>query len=202
MIAISSRKPFGQSAEYDLNQARAELTWLGKFTNIHYLGGETYPTIKEMATFASQQKMEFVCILNADIVLGPEILTVEAKMVDMALPAATSYRYEFDPADYPDLSKAERHKEDRGMDIFIASPPIWGLVAKRIPSYLRIGNNRWDSWVCGFFCANLGFGFRQFTEQRCVFHPKHGDRKVSEHAHEIAAGNDEFFTRAKYPNPL
>lgn len=216
MIALSSHRPFTSSPEYAVNQARASRSWRDKFSNIYYVGhyeeeldsentlfvrpeGD-YPTIKMMAEFASQIQCEYVAILNADIVIGAGIAEVERKMREMALPAATSYRYEFDPADPNWMENAVHHKEDRGMDIFIANPKIWALVARDVPDDLLFGHNRWDSWVCGYFCNHLSYGFRQFTFERCVFHPKHEGRKQP-HLDSIKT-DSKYFTLAKRPSPL
>lgn len=215
MIALSSHRPFVSSPEYAANQTRASQSWRDKFSNIYYVGhyeeglnGEhtlfvrpegDYPTIKLMAEFAAQLTAEYVAILNADIVIGSGIVDVERRMRDMALPAATSYRYEFDPAN-PDFDNATRHKEDRGMDIFVANPKIWALVARDVPSDLLFGHNRWDSWVCGYFCDHLGYGFRHFSFEKCVFHPKHEGR-MQPHLDSIKT-DSPYFTRAKRPSPL
>lgn len=212
MIAISSHRPHGEDRGYADRQIAASRSWAPLFSAIHYFGeyeselevwnsnfiGANWPTIKRMASYAASQD-DYVAIVNADIVLTDGLKTVEEKIKAMTLPAATSYRYEFIGED---LASAVRHKEDRGMDIFIARPEVWKMVAERIPEYLRIGNNRWDSWVCGFFCYNLGYGFRHFTEYRCVFHPKHDGRRQSQFAEVIANGVDEYFTRAKRPSEL
>lgn len=218
MILLSSAKPFSSSQEYAINQERAAKSWVdsysvsGVFYVGHYEDGLNsdktqfvrpegdYPTIKMMAGFASKMSIDYVALINADIVLGSGIVDVEKKMRDMALPSATSYRYEFDPIDYPNLDNAVRYKEDRGMDIFIANPAIWQLVAKDIPADILFGHNRWDSWVCGYFCHHLGYGFRHFTEDRCVFHPKHGGRSQP-HLASIKT-DSPYFTRAKRPSPL
>lgn len=218
MIAISSAKPFKLSEEYARNQERAARALHEKFnvSGIFYVGhyeegldgekvqfvrpDEDYPRIKMMADFASRMTTDYVAILNADIVLWSGISEVEARMRAMALPAATSYRYEFDPEEYPNLGNAVRHKEDRGMDIFIANPAIWKLVARDVPEDLWFGHPTWDSWVCGYFCHHLGYGFRQFTEDRCVFHPKHGGR-VTPNA-PLIKNDSPYFTRAKRPSPL
>lgn len=218
MIAISSHKPFAQSPEYAANQSRAAKSWQEKpnITGIFYVGhyedgldGERvqfvkpegdYPRIKMMAEFAGHMSTDYVALINADIVLWSGIADVEQRMREMALPAATSYRYEFDPAEYPNLGNATRHKEDRGMDIFIANPNIWKMVAQTIPEDVLFGHNRWDSWVCGYFCHHLGYGFRQFTEDRCVFHPKHGGR--SQPLLATIKTDSPYFTRAKRPSPL
>lgn len=218
MIAVSSAKPFSQSPEYAVNQERAAKSWQEKpnITGIFYIGhyeegldGERvqfvkpegeYPRIKMLADFASQMTTEYVAIINADIVLWSGIVEVENRMRDCSLPAATSYRYEFDSAEYPNLGNAVRHKEDRGMDIFIAHPGIWKLVAKDVPNDLWFGHQTWDSWVCGYFCHHLGYGFRQFTEDRCVFHPKHGGR-LTPNSPQIK-NDSPYFTRAKRPSPL
>lgn len=215
MIALSSHRPFASSAEYTFNQSAAARSWHDKFSNIYYIGhyeegldsehtlfvrpDGDYPTIKAMAEFAAQMTAEYVAILNADIVIGPRIAEVERKMREMALPAATSYRYEFDPMN-PDLDNAVRHKEDRGMDIFVANPKIWALVARDVPEDLLFAHNRWDSWVCGYFCHHLGYGFRHFTESKCVFHPKHEGRSQP-HLDSIKT-DSPYFTRAKRPSPL
>lgn len=153
-----------------------------------------------LAEFASHMTTEYVALINADIVLTSGISNVEQRMRDCSLPSATSYRYEFEPSDYPNLDKAIRHKEDRGMDLFIAHPNIWKLVAKDVPEALWFGHNCWDTWVCGYFCHHLGYGFRQFTEDRCVFHPKHGGRNQPNV--ENIVKNDPYLTRAKRPSPL
>lgn len=218
MILLSSAKPFAKSQEYATNQERASKSWQEHYTisGIFYVGhyeagldsektqfvkpeGD-YPRIKMMAEFASHMNSEYVAIINADIVLGSGITEVERKMRDCSLPAATSYRYEFEPSDYPNLDKAVRHKEDRGMDIFIAHPGIWKLVAKDIPEDLWMAHQTFDSWLCGYFCHHLGYGFRQFTEDRCVFHPRHGGRQTP---NSPKIKNDSpYFTRAKRPSPL
>ena len=218
MIAISSHRPFANNSEYAANQERAAQSLQAQFnvSNIYYVGHYedglnsektmfirpegTHPTIKSMADFASKLSAEYVAILNADIVLGSAIAEVEKRMHDMALPAATSYRYEFDPEDYPNLDGAVHHHEVRGMDIFIANPGIWKLVAKDIPETLWFGHQTFDSWLCGYFCHHLGYGFRQFTDMRCVFHPKHGGR-LTPFSPQIK-NDSPYFTRAKRPSPL
>lgn len=221
MIAVSSFRPHKEDPEYARNQIRAVKSWRNVFQEVHYFGErepeleldclkvkftETkgFPSIFMMASYAATLDSPLVTILNSDIVLGVMLRSVFGVMLHMGLPAATSYRYEYDPAnpDYPEnYVKAEsRNKQDRGMDIFIAMPQIWGLVAKHVPPYLRIGHQTWDTWVCGYFCSQLGYGFRQFTEQRVVFHPPHGGRNTP-HSHEIR-NDDPCFTLAKQPSPM
>ncbi len=217
MILVSSHRPFGLSEEYARNQERAakanhalynvnSMYYVGHFEEglvdekVQFVKPEgDFPTIKELAEFASHMT-EFTAIINADIVLGSNISDVEKKMRDMALPAGTSYRYEFQTGDYPNMDNAIRHKEDRGMDIFIASPAIWKNVAKDVPENLWFSHNYWDTWVCGYFCHHLGYGFRHFTDYRCVFHPKHGGRQQP--LLDKITTTDPYLTRAKRPSPL
>lgn len=219
MIIISSHRPFASSPEYALNQSRASESWRQKLcvSQIYCYGSyeeglddkkalfvrldNSHPTIKEMAEFAAFMQSEYVALVNADIVLTDGICEVEKRMREMSLPAATSYRYEFDPARYPDsLNEATRYREDRGMDIFIANPAIWKMVAAEVPGDLLFGHNRWDSWVCGYFCQHLGYGFRNFESYRCVFHPKHEGRSQP-HLDGIKT-DSKYFTLAKRPSPL
>lgn len=165
-----------------------------------FLEGREWPTIKHIAHLASEiNGGRYVAVINSDIVVTEPILEVEKKLKELTIPCATSYRYEFDPT-APDLSGAVRYKTDRGMDIFVALPHVWKMVADRIPDDLRIGHNRWDSWMCGFFCHNFGFGFRQFTDYKCIFHPRH-DGRIQPHLNTIKF-DDEYFTRAHAPSPL
>lgn len=214
MIAITSIRPFNKSDEYKTNQIRAAQSW-NLFEHVYIIGqrepeleflagttfleGLDWPTIKYISILASEIGDRYVAVINSDIVVAEPLLQAERKLQELTIPCATSYRYEFDPTD-PDLSKAVRYKIDRGMDIFVALPNVWKMVADRIPEDLRIGHNRWDSWVCGFFCHNFGFGFRQFTDYRCIFHPKH-DGRIQPHLNTIKF-DDEYFTRAHVPSPL
>lgn len=211
MIAVTSHRPHGESAEYATNQIRAIDSWRPFFKHIFLFGpyekdlckGEVltaktegdFPTIKSMVELAMWCD-DYACLMNADIILGPEFNEVQKKIRDLSIPAATSYRYEFNG----DMADAVRRKEDRGMDLFIARNDIWAMVHKEIPEDLRIGHNRWDSWLCGFFCHHLGFGFRQFTDARCVFHPNHGGRRQP-HDGQIKY-DSKYFTLAHVPSPL
>lgn len=214
MIAISSARRHANNSEYAVNQTRAMESWVlfkqvymfGSYEeeltkpNVLYVKSHDWPAIKSMAEFASHINGDLVCLINADIVVTEPIIEVEKKMKELTIPAASSYRYTFDPADYPDLSKATRPKEDRGMDIFVATSDVWRAVSKRIPEYLRIGHQTFDSWLCGFFCANYGFGYRGFTNYRCVFHPKHNGRETP--FRDTIRSDDEYFTRAHVPTEL
>ena len=218
MIAVSSFRPHAEDAEYARNQRRARLSWRDCFDEVHYFGerepqleslyqqtkftGTTgFPSILMVTTYASKLVAEYVAILNADLVISPVIKDVERRMARMGLAAATSYRYEFD-AEQPHISRidAVRNRQDRGMDIFIATPQIWGIVATKVPPYLRMGHQTWDTWVCGHFCSTLGLGFLQFTEEKVVFHPRHGGRRTP-HQHEIR-NDDPCFTLAHVPSPM
>jgi hypothetical protein len=216
MIAVSSHRAFSKSEEYAINQERAAKSWQSAFSNIYYYGhyeegldhentlfvrkAEEWPTIREMAEFSSQLQAGYVALLNADIVVASSLSMVEKEMRAIGLPAATSYRYTFDQVQYPNLDGAVRNKEDRGMDIFVAKPEIWGMVKRDIPEYLRFGHPTWDTWVCGYFCEKLGYGFRHFTDRRCIFHPKHEGR-LTPHNPEIR-NDSPYFTLAKRPSPL
>lgn len=216
MIAVSSHKPFDKSPDYAANQTAASATWKNKFKAIYYIGhyeaglshkntmfvrpDGDYPTIKAMANLGDILGGGYVAIINADIVLTEPLLEVEKKMNEMALPAAVSYRHEFNPQDPDWQQNAVRNKEDRGMDIFIATNAIWKMIAKEIPEDLWFGHNLWDSWVCGWMCHHLGYGFRHFTDYRCVFHPKHEGR--SQPNLDRLLKNDPYLTRAKRPSPL
>lgn len=213
MIAISSARPHERNKEYAINQKRAGESW-SLFKTVYYFGNyeedlchdntrwvrsDDWPSIKRMAEFAKYITDDLVAIINADIVVTEPILEVEQKLKELTVPAATSYRYEFDPTT-GDLSKAVRARENRGMDIFVCTPEVWSVMAKEIPDYLRIGHPTWDTWVCGFLCSHYGFGFREFTSYRCIFHPRHEGRETP---HNDAIRSDQpYFTLAKKPSPL
>lgn len=218
MMAISSFRPHAQDPEYASNQRRARASWSVVFPEVHYFGlpepqlehpaGVTkffgdggWPLIRDMAEHASKQNYEYVAILNADIVVSRRLHFVEQRMSCMGLAAATSYRYEFDPTDpFVRLDTLDRNRQDRGMDIFIATPQIWGIASAKVPTYLRMGHQTWDTWMCGHFCSTLGLAFLQFTEERLIFHPRHGGRKTP-HSAEIR-NDDPCFTLAKQPSPM
>lgn len=215
MIAVSSPRPHSDR-EYARNQRRAIDSWVGVFSSIHYFGtpepelqtnnvfwhGSDWPTIREMTRLAGDfHQSDYSAIINADIVVGTGLFDVEYELKKQSILAATSYRWEYDPEETKFLKiNQNRDKNDRGMDIFIANPEIWRIISKAVPPYLRIGHPTWDTWVCGFFCDRLGTSFRQFTDRKVIFHPRHGGRKTP-YADEIR--NDEkYFTLAKRPSPL
>jgi hypothetical protein len=219
MIIISSARRHSKDAEYAINQKRACESWQGA-QQVYYFGsyeedlamknvlwvrsehneeaGE-WPTIKAMSEFASNFPSDLVAIANADILITETFFEVEKKLKSLTIPASTSYRYTYDPERF-DLASAVRDKNDRGMDIFVCSSDVWKMISKQIPDYLRIGHPTWDTWVCGFLCHHFGYGFREFTRYRCIFHPRHGGR-ITPHSNAIRS-DEPYFTLAKRPSPL
>ncbi len=183
MIAVSSHKPFADSAEIARNQARAFQSWLAAFDAIIYFGAPEKalaspytafihsterPRIRDLM-FAASLATSPACIINADIVLAPnarEMLTGAMKRND----AAISFRLEFDP-EHSDLSRAR--KVDNGLDLFLAQPALWRKCWKDCPDHFRIGKPVWDSWLYMWMRENCKGRFVDLSQWRFVYHPRH-----------------------------
>lgn len=195
MIAISSFRPLADSPSIALNQIRAKHSWNHVFDGIIYFnapekrlyssrtrffeeGGE-WP---HMSTLVAAAAMcgEMACIVNADIVLNPQLRELQFRpeqwggMKKRPGLAYTSRRYQYDPAKF-DLNSAK--VVDGGVDIFLAYPSVWKLCLTCIPEQLRIGHGGWDQWMLEFLHYACGKDFHDFTNQRLVFHPKHQERR-------------------------
>lgn len=206
MNAVSSHRPHARSAEFARNQALAKRTWEPVFKQIVYVGpqepeldsekttfiySEDFPSIQTLAKVAANLR-GITALLNADISLGPRIRNVEYRMLSGGLKCASSRRYHFDPHN-PQWEMAALDEKDRGRDIFMAKQQVWQKVADTIPPHFRIGHQQWDAWMSDFFrdkVVPIGREYdpsKDFTKERCVFHPHHGDRQMP-HAQEIIQG--------------
>jgi hypothetical protein len=189
MNVISSHRPMAEDSEIARNQKLAHRTWEMWARNITYFGpkefelqspkttfveSEQFPHIVDLMNAAAFQR-GFTAIMNADIVVKPDIRKLERMMMLRGKLCASSRRYHFDP-NTCDWAAAELG-DDRGRDIFIARWDIWRDAARWIPPELRIGNARWDAWVTDYFRAKHNDAFLDFTNMRIVFHPIHGSRK-------------------------
>lgn len=213
MIAVTSHRPHNISFEYARNQIWARKSWSGIFDEVIYvsnhepdlmlpgtvfLGYDGLPTIRDMAIVASRQSCPYVALINADIILTPDILKATAKMAEIGILGATSYRYCLDPIDYPNLSNST--VQDKGLDIWVTTPHIWGEIANTAPDFLRMACAGWDCWLAGYMCDRLSYAYRHFTNYRCVFHPNHGDRPNQRNDH--YPHGQHFTLIAKLPGEL
>lgn len=200
VIALSSHRPLDQEAEIKRNQLLAKRTWESAFDKIYYFGtlehelsspkthfvpADDFPSIKSMMTMAGQQR-GFVAILNADIVVKPDIRKLERMMMARGKSCASSRRWHFDPVTC-DWDKAELG-DDRGRDIFIARNDIWRDMAKAVPEELRIGHGRWDAFCVDWFRIKFNDSFIDFTNSKMIFHPIHESRRRP-HEEQIAKVN-------------
>ena len=189
LVAVSSFRALDDSAEVAANQLRAKRSWDLVFDRIFLFGQldlrlasptteflspcEDFPHISLMAFIASQQTVP-VCILNADIVVAPNLKELVNKAWAKGTMAMTSQRLEFDPKT-EDYFRAR--VVDMGADFFCAKPEVWRKVYKAIPEAYRIGHPMWDSWMLSFLQSTLQRRFVDITTLGPIFHPKHGDRK-------------------------
>lgn len=191
MIAITSHRPHAKSAEYARNQKLAWRTWQGFFTDIIYFGdeepelksfktrfvrSEQWPTIKIMAQLAATAR-GIACIINADILINPKLRVVENRLANGPAAVASSRRWHIDPH-LPNFDRAQLVDTDRGRDIFVCTRVVWQRIAAEIPGHLRIGHQQWDAWMTDFFNAHYHDRFIDFTQMKCIFHPKHEDRQM------------------------
>lgn len=189
MIALTSCRPIGKSAEYDANQIRAKQSWESAFDQIIYLNDyervldsnktlfipfEPFPRIHALAEILASQD-DWGCIINADIVVGSNFRRVEHILRRKNASASCSRRYEFGPE--VGIQGAALLDNDFGLDFFAAIPKVWKKVAELCPAELRHGCQRWDGWLLAFLNAVAAQGFYSITRQKTIFHPAHGDRK-------------------------
>ena len=206
LIAVSSHRP-NATGEVAANQLRAKASWDQVFDRIFLFGPyderlassktefiecEDFPHISVMALTASWQP-DPVCILNADIVVALHLKDIVNRGWSMNGQALTSKRYEFDPA-RENYDSAE--VVDSGADFFCAFPQTWKRVWRDIPPAFRVGHQRWDSYMLGFFTHLFPNRFFDLTRHRPIYHPKHGDRNMPHH---IAVPEDCFYAQLGFP---
>lgn len=183
MIAVSSFRPLGQNPDWDRNQLAAKASWERVFEEIIYfnqeeprldspktafLPTEGHPFIRQLCALCALSS-GWSCIINADIVVSPELATVERRASARHAMAMTSYRYT--------TANGRTAVIDNGLDWFAARGPIWAEAARQCPPQLRIGHPTWDTWMIGFLNHACGRSFINVTSARLIFHPKHEDRR-------------------------
>lgn len=193
MIAVSSHRPHTESAEYKRTQQIAHNSWEHVFSSIHYFGpvetdlagyktrfvkSEPFPKIRDMAAYASNSTSGYAAILNADIVVTPEIMGLETHMVQKARRCGSSRRWHFKltGGNLRDMLKTAWLGNDRGRDIFVAHYMVWRKLADQMPDCFRIGNPYWDAWITDWFREHYNDNFVDFTTSKTVFHPEHEGR--------------------------
>jgi hypothetical protein len=189
--AVSSFRALDDSAEVAANQLRAKRSWDLVFDRITLFGSydkrlaspttsfikcEDFPSIASI-TFAAACQLVPVCLLNADIVVAPNLKSMVNQAWAKGALAMTSQRLEFDPKTEDYFRAVVR---DHGCDFFCAKPEVWKQVYKTIPAAYRIGHGLWDSWMLNFLQSTLQRRFVDITTLGPIFHPKHGDRKRTE----------------------
>lgn len=211
MIAVSTFRPHKGEEEYRRNQIRAVESWqdifevvylIGEeepdlaFPNVWFVPGEDFPYIKAMIEILAAQP-SWSAWINCDIVLTPVIHQAIIRMEQAGKQAATSQRWTFDPKTF-DLSKAVIEHNDFGLDIFITTQPHWKHMHSVIPGNLRKAGQVYDTWMTGYFWKRMGHAYCSLTNFRCVFHPKHGGRRMLTH-NESAWIQDQYGRSACIP---
>lgn len=191
MICLSSLKPLGSSVETDFNQIAAWHSWQKVFShhiywnaperelsspNTIFLPSAPFPHIWEFVELAAYQK-NWCAIVNSDIIVSPNINRAMLAAKAKHAMAVTSWRHEFDPSVG---INAHARVVDCGIDFFAASPEAWRIVWQYVPENIRIGCQQWDSWMLGALGELLGSRFMAITNHKCIFHPKHGNRKYGD----------------------
>jgi len=210
LTAVSSFRALDESAEVAANQIRAKRSWDLVFDRITLFGYydkrlaspttsfikcDDFPSIASM-TFAAACQPVPVCILNADIVVAPNLKAMVNQAWSKGAVAMTSQRLEFDPKTEDYFRAVVR---DLGADFFCAKPEVWRQVYKAIPQQFRIGHQRWDQWMLNFLWHTYRRRFVDITTLGPIFHPKHEGRKMPHH---IDISNVNFYDKIGFPPAL
>ncbi len=179
MIAVSSHKPFAQSAETASNQARAFNSWTPVFDWIYYFGlpepqlrsnktvfiPSGIPSIQLLMQMASVLQSP-VCIINADIVLDSKARAILQSAM-RRFQVASSFRLEFTS------NIREARRVDNGLDMFIAHPAVWRNCWPVVSPEFRIGRPVWDSWLNAWLRDEYRMAYTDLSAHRLLFHPRH-----------------------------
>jgi hypothetical protein len=210
LCAVSSFRPLDECPEVAKNQLRAKKSWDAVFDDIfllgdfderlatpstHFIKAEQFPHISLMIWIASKQ-LSPTCILNADIVVAPNLKELLDQGWQKQAMAMTSKRLEFDPAT-EDYFKAR--VVDLGADFFCATQDVWKRAYVEVPQQFRIGHNRWDNWMLNFLWFICRRRFIDISTLGPIFHPKHGSRFQP---HSIDDSDVNFYSQIGFPPPL
>lgn len=211
MKIVSSHRPHKNSEEFARNQTAANMSWRPIAERIYYLGNyegdlaapnvtfvesEQHPTIRRMAKLCSEvglSRLEWVALVNADIVLSPRIVDAIDELNARNGSCGMSLRYQFFVGHNPQDTGSQT---DLGIDFFIATKAIWAMVSKEVPEMFRIGHILFDTWLMSFFARWGGSACYDLTPQRLVFHPIHGDRN---RVHPVSDPGDYYTTHIAWP---
>lgn len=184
MIAVSSFRRLSDNEEVARNQMAAKASWETVFDGIIYLGDfepllaskkteflptEDFPLMSTVLMTAAMCE-DFVCVLNADIVVAPHLEQVIREVYGLGGRAVVSKRWNFSPTRSPQIT-------DQGIDFFGTEPQFWAQAATRIPRHYRIGANCWDTWVMSYLNYALPRQFFDISSRAAIFHPEHVERK-------------------------
>lgn len=198
MIFVSTARPMGDDPVYDSNQLFAKASWekvadaIAYFNNAQpalaspktrFIPSQPYPFLRDIVDLCADQD-DWTVIINADIWIHQAFTRIEQKLRAKKAVAASSFRWNFDPA----VGVESCAHNDNGLDFFAATPGAWEMVYQKMgttpqgdadsPRHLRLGAPQWDSWLLGtFFHLFSNVGFYDITDTRCVRHPIHGGRK-------------------------
>lgn len=148
-----------------------------------FLPSEDFPKLVDVVDFCADQPV-WCAIVNSDIWIHQALGKIEQKLNAKRAVAASSFRWNFDPA----VGVNPCHHNDNGLDFFAAVPAAWAMLFEAMqhspqgdidsPKHLRLGAGQWDSWCLGaFFHLFSTMGFYNLTDACVVRHPIHGNRK-------------------------
>ena len=210
LVAVASFRALDECEEVAANQLRAKKSWDLVFDRIILFGQfdkrlnspvtefvtcEDFPRISSMVWAAAHQSKP-ACILNADIVVAPNLKDLVRQAWDKGALAMTSRRLEFDPKT-EDYFRARC--VDLGCDFFCATKEVWKMAYREVPKQFRIGHNRWDNWMLNFLWYHLQRRFVDISTLGPIFHPKHGSRKQP---HQIDDKGVNFYHQIGFPPAL
>ena len=210
LVAVSSFRDLDDSAEVAANQLRAKRSWDLVFDRILLFGAydkrmasrttefvscSDFPRIELLTKSAASFGVP-ACILNADIVVAPNLKAMVNKAWAKGAVAMTSQRLEFDPKTEDYFRAVVR---DLGADFFCAMPAVWRQVYWAIPKQFRIGHQQWDQWMLNFLWYTYRRRFVDITTLGPIFHPKHEGRKMPHH---IDVTGVNFYQQIGFPPAL
>lgn len=154
-----------------------EVTYLSEYAPFDglkytkYIKTDECPTIYQMVEELSKFPGIGV-LLNSDIITTIDILKLHFE----GEWAATSKRYEFsgEPTEKT-LQKAQL--KDLGLDVFVMPQAGWARMLPAVPKFFRIGSQLFDNWICAYINNAYDNRAYDFTNFRCIYHPKHEHRE-------------------------